>query len=168
MAVAETFAMPNQPAAGHCKHIPLGGDGFSAPHSAYSLVVNLAGAAGGGNSTITIYGDERYTQMVSYMRNEIVGVAADTDQRMFILLDTLEQIQINDPAIHSAVTSSASVLWKPPGVIFSSQNPTDARLLFQFLNVDGDTHNIDARVYNFDKRARELTPLSILLASLPR
>ncbi len=168
MAVDDSFAMPEQPASGQCRYIPLGGDGFTAPHSAYSIVVNLAGAAGGGNSTITVYGDERFTQMVSYMRNETVGVSADTDQRMFVLIDALEVIQINEPAIHSAVTSSASILWKPPGIIFSSRNKTDSRLLGQFLNVDGDTHNFNARVYNFDKRAREVTPLSILLASLPR
>lgn len=168
MTVSTTLTMPDQPASGQMSYIPLGGDGMNAPHSAYSIFVTVAMDASGGNSQITMFFDERYTQMVSYMRTEVVGVAANASCRQFVRLDGDEICTSTEPALYWSGTALASALWKPPGVIVSSRDKSDAYMFSQLVNTDGDTHNFTARVYNFDKRARELTPISVLLASLPR
>lgn len=168
VAVNLTVLMPNQPASGQVKYVPLGGDGYSAPHSAYSCFLTLAMDASGGNSTINLQFDPRFTQIVSYMRNEVVGVAADTAQRMFVRIDGDEIISDTVFATFWTGTALATRLWKPPGVIGTSTQVDTAYMTAQMVNTDGDTHNFTCRVYNFDKRARELTPLPVLLSSLPR
>jgi len=168
MAVTTTVTMPDQPATGQVRYIPLGGDGYVAPHSAYSCFISHAMDASGGNSSINLQFDQRFTQMISYMRSEVVGVAADTAVRQFIRIDGDEIISDTTFGTYWVGTALSSRLWKPPGVIGTSTPSMTAYMTSQMVNVDGDTHNFTCRVYNFDKRARELTPLPILLSSLPR
>ncbi len=168
VAISETVLMPGQPATGQVKYVPLGGNGYDAPHSAYSCFISHAMDASGGNSSINLQFDPRFTQMISYMRAEVVGVAADTAQRMFIRIDGDEIISDTTFGTYWVGTALSSRLWKPPGVVGTSTQQDTAYMTSQMVNVDGDTHNFTCRVYNFDKRARELTPLPVLMASLPR
>ncbi len=176
MSVASALQIPDQPAAGLTEIIPMGGDGFTAPHQAQVATVQLAGDAGGGSSLITIRLDERYTNLVSVVSANITGAAANTNYLLDLQMTAFEVYRIlgflTFVSFGGAITGALnSVLWTPPPVLaIAPPGLASAPPLVRFgtANVDGDTNLLSVRVYCFDKRARELTPLNVLLASVPR
>lgn len=176
MSVTSLVELPNQPAAGLVQTVPLGGDGMTAPHSATQVDINLASDASGNYNRVTIELDPRYTSLISYIAVSVAGAAAAVANRLTIACGTFDQIHNVDNTGWAAVTGStlAAKLWKPPAVLCGrSSIPTDGSLDYPYIdsyipNTNGETHYLRTRIYNFDKRARELTPLPILLASLPR
>lgn len=168
MSVAETVALPAQPATGLTNYTPLGGNGFSAPQSSYNIQVTLACDASGGTNKITVTMDPQFTQLVSYVQTTIAGVAADTESSRSVGFDTFDEIHDHRPCLLDAGTT-ANMLWKPPGVmLYQADSTYDPKVVSTIENVDGDTHFLICRIYNFDKLARQHTPLSVLLANLPR
>lgn len=52
MAQLESIILPNQPALGSVEYIPLGGDGWRSPQSAFLIDFQKTGDASGGNITL--------------------------------------------------------------------------------------------------------------------
>ena len=163
MSVSEAFQLPAQPNnAGTVSLRPLGGDGLTAPQSMYIIsVAELDGDASAGTATISITLDPQYESLVQVLQFQIVGVAAATDYRMRVRHQGGMSI-FNQGQAPFSVDTTARVAWNPSAIINAD--------LIEFVtdNINGDTYRASAVVYNFRKQASELTPLSVLLASLPR
>jgi len=164
MPVSLALTLPDQPAAGLVTWLPLGGDGFTAPHSAYLLGrVALANDAGGGLAVTTITLDPRYESIVSQVMFQKDSVAAAT---LFMLevatanADYIDRIRSSaDNAVGDAINSAA---WSPAPFLKA------ATLTLTTPNTDTETNYLDALIYNFNKEASQVSPLNVLLACLPR
>lgn len=174
MAVTVDSALPNQPADGEVQLTPLGGDGFVAPHSLYTVRTVLTHDASGGLAALSVRFDPRYTQLLVYFHVEQKSAPGTKEVLMSIQCTASDVLQIHQviPAISIAgQTATNMVLWTPPAILCSAPLGEDsAPPFFRVLcaNVDTESTIIRARVFNFDKRAREVVPLSQLLSSLLR
>lgn len=169
MAVTETVVLPAQPATGLVDYIPLGGNGYNAPMSAYSFQVTLASDASAGTNSITLEMDPQFLSLISYLQVTVSGASASMANRIDIGATTFDVIYDTALVFWDDATDVASKLWKPPAAMVTQQNANYQPFVkSHLLNVDGETHFFIGRIYNFAKRARETTPLSVLLANLPR
>lgn len=166
MSVSVTVALPTQPAAGSSVYQPLGGNGYTAPNSYYSVLTQLAGDASGGTNTITVTLDPRFECIVSLVQSFQTGGAAAVEHETQLL----QQLPTAAPhrarasgtgQFEGALSDTSVFSWSPPLII----DPLS--VIARTENVDGDTHNALIWIYNFNKRASEVTPLNILLAALP-
>jgi hypothetical protein len=175
MSVSSFVQLPSQPAAGRVSYVPLGGNGHAAPHSASVVEINLASDASGGTSTLSVQIDPRYTSLVSYVAVSVSAATGAIANRLTIANSVFDQIHNVDPTGYAAVTGAtlASKLWYPAPVMCSSDATTAGVLGYCYIqsiipNVNGETHYLRMRFYNFDKRVRETTPLGLLFQTLPR
>ena len=174
MAVDATVALPAQPTVGSTNLIPLGGDGWVAPHSVYSVDQQVVHDASGGIANNQVRFDPRYTQLVSYMLAEQTSGAATVLMTYTIQCDAQDRIAVTVPLLlqaQSGLSVTNRGLWTPPAMLCSAGLGADDDPPFVSLitdNTDTETTVLRVRIYNFDKRARERVPLPQLLASLYR
>ncbi len=166
MAVAVTVTLPAQPASGSNEYIPLGGDGWTAPHSVAEFSVGSAGAAGGGNNVITVNFDPRFQSIVSYLRlsNSSASGGIEMDMRLLPSLPrSTPQLQgfANAVPVNGLLTTN-NVTWSPPPI------PGLGRIIATTTNVDGDTLSLMGYIYQFQITVLQRVPLNLILASLPR
>lgn len=175
MSVTDSVTLPSQPTSGILVDTPLGGDGWTAPHSMHNVRIALASAAGGGTNTITIFTDPRWTCLIESMMIRVDSLAAATDFMMASVPNNGARQQVNGSL--AILTSLATVLpaamWNPSAAFGTNNNDPGVSGEPGFIqavieNVDTETLQFHARIYNFQKMAREATPLPILLASIPR
>lgn len=175
-SVTDSVQLPEQPAAGETLTTPLGGNGWSDPHSRTFCSISLASAAGGGTNILIIRLDPRYTQLVAFASLGVSAGVADPITGRIELDCTLFETWIQGVSMPLRDTGSTgrehNAVWTPPALLCSAEPNTDStqppRVRTIIPNVDGETANLQLVVYNFDKRARELTPIALLLASVPR
>ncbi len=167
MSVADTFKIPANPTAGGLEYIPLGGDGWSAPQSAYVANLQLASDASGGTSALTIELDPQFLALVSYVQTVVSGTSADVPSRRTIGCSTFESIHNAEDAEQGEATTAVR-LWKPPGIMATETAGFVPNIISKIPNTNGETHFLVCRIFNFQKRARERSPLWILLQNLPR
>lgn len=164
MSVSTTLTLPAQPTtAGTVSVIPLGGDGFSAPHSAYSLrSQRLDHDASGGTAAITCVLDARYVSLVSFV-NLFIDQASASDEIVRIELEGAGTPIIRDNFTLTAnpTTVDAGNIWYPPTWVLPG---ADRVCLIRFTadNVDGNDSFMSALIYNFDIRVREVTNVGFL------
>lgn len=167
ISVASVVTLPAQPTVGTVRYIPLGGDGFSAPIAAYAIAGHaVTGDAGGGNASMRIIMDNRYTSLVSWCTMANIQVAsADADFRI-ILFGPGVPTQV-DAGVITAISATVqpttiSRQWNPTPTILAGGDAV-ASISFIMLNVNLDVLDLSALIYLFDLRARELTPMGPLL-----
>lgn len=149
--------------------MPLGGNGFTGPHSAYALEAQLAGDASGGTATVACRMDERFVCLVSYMACRIDGAAADVDYQLFVIASETVVQAGTMKYMSFAGSAQAAVVWTPPPILLSAgPGAATSRPLIRFVapNTNGDTYTLGGRIYNFDKRVRESVPIATLFASV--
>jgi len=163
MSVAFAVTIPTQPVTGALVYIPLGGDGFSAPQSAWGIVAStLAGDVSGGQAGMDVTLDDRYTSLVSFVAPQVnMGTEADLEVQMRLVGNTTPNMVENITLVAAAITSDAAGLWIPPAWICPGGDQV-CTVSFVAPNTDGDTLVLSLLVYNFDIRAREVTPSGIL------
>lgn len=176
MTVTSKVELPAQPDSGTVQYVPLGGDGVSAPHGQYVVNVANLGDATGGNNLIYVRPDPRWVTLVQFMQGKVTGAAADVNVRFSIT--GVGNILVGHNAVLANVdlapTSIENMgMWVPPMWLIETPGGGLANLDRPFLslvgaNVDGDTNTLTAFMFVFDRRVRELTPTSVILASLPR
>lgn len=163
MSVAMTTTLPAQPATGTTLWEPYGGSGYIAPLGRFLFRHTLQGDAGGGNSTITIINDERYTNLYAWLHIGIAVDAAAGDFSMGISVDA------STPAVHivgtipqvatGVGTTNSAFLWYPPPIY----TPGSGRCFFICPNVGvGEQYILSGVVYCFDRDVRKITPLTVL------
>ncbi len=166
MTIAETLVLPAQPALGSTEFIPLGGNGYTAPQSAFLVDMQVLGDASGGNISTRIDRDPRFEHLISLMQVEsnntaAVGYLFNLTRSVIGTVGTLHQV---GTTILDGITdiTLSSALWTPPPMI--------EPFLWQMFteNVDTFTVKFKCLVYNFQIDASQKIPLSTLLASVPR
>lgn len=163
MGIGQEFTLPNQPAAGSAVYLPLGGNGFLAPHSAYSIDMQITGDASGGGIAFRIDRDERFEHLIQSMMLQVDGSAAI--QYKFEVFRHADSIFINagtSSATTAANADGAYQLWTPPAMI----DPSFWRL--KVTNVDGVQVKFKCLIYNFNIEASKKIPLNLLLQNVPR
>lgn len=189
MSTQLQYSLPDDPPAGvTIEIVPLGGDGMSAPQSAYSVKAELAGDSSNGFIGIEVAFDPQYCALVQYLswswkpftgsadqsghvraavRNRKDGEVAQQNFYQGYFTGSGSSGEIVDTFGHNGT-------WNPPGILATYDRTISSfsdkpRLSVQCPNQGtSDELVLTARILNFDRRARELTPLSVLLASLPR
>lgn len=170
MSVSSSVTLPAQPTQGVTEFIPLGGDGKYSPLGCYFCRLEIDGDAGGGNASLTINFDRRYTNLVAYVNLAIQADAAAGD-----FLTRLQPIASATPAqqlicgtiphVATAIaTDNAAFLWYPPPVYYQGRG-----LSFTgFPNVGvNETYKVTVEIYVFDIDIRRLTPLNFLQMNVP-
>lgn len=167
MSVTSTVVLPAQPTLGNVTLLPLGGNGDDAPRSAYLVSsFRVAGDASVGVATLTITLDTVYQSLVSVVStaSSSATAAAEWIYRIISLND--QGVAVHEVAAqvsHLEVGGVTRGLWSPPPDFEAGQ------IIVETANVDAtEVYFVSATIYNFNKRATERTPLSVLLASLPR
>ncbi len=169
IAVVETLVLPAQPATGSVNYIPLGGDGFSAPNGAYAVNnFSLTGDATGGLLTFNVTMDNRYCSLVSYATG-LIGQVTPTDAEFRTILRSLTGNAVPEivhagirEALVAAFVVEVNELWSVPPVILPG-GPDVGQLSWNWVNADGDSFSLDALIYVFNIRVREMTPMGPLL-----
>ncbi len=164
MAVTETVTLPAQPTTGRVHIVPLGGDGFVAPHSMYTISdMQVTGDAGGGVARLTIIFDDRHCSLLGWCSLRIEqGTPADADVRLsaFSGDDNFSPAQVlQQPVIKTAAavnSSTIGITWSPVPMIYGG-GPGVARCQADAVNVTNDEYRFSAIVYQFDIRVREVT-----------
>ncbi len=172
MAVLASVDLPAQPTTGDVHVLPLGGNGWSAPHSATVVRVALASDVSGGVSQIKIVLDPRYVSLIAWMNTTIAAGASAVANRQGVVESATDLVVNGKACDYGAITGveNCSKLWMPPGcmctnTVLGSGYPY---IVSESPNVNGQTHTLRARILNFDKQAAQRTPLPMLLASLVR
>ncbi len=175
MSVSSLVTLPAQPGSGTTTERPLGGDGWTAPHSVHAVDVELESDASLGTSTIRVHTDPRWSCVISYMLTRLQAPTADMPIAQTIVMGKFSGFaQVTNVIDVSAapIGISGGVLWTPPPFISSTSDPVSAAVPMYgeslMNNIDTETHTLHMRVYNFHKDAERRVPLSVLLASLPR
>lgn len=174
MAKTDELEIPDEPASGYVRFQPLGGDGMSDPIAAYSVRLDATGDASGGTHTLRIKPDPQYCSLVSYMVGHQINATGDVNARMGVSPEdgssTLFFTTLNHTDINlSAGNATAIRVFSPPPLILSpSSQEADEWLYLQVANTNGRESRLLARIYVFQKIARERTPMSVLVACLAR
>ncbi len=162
MAVTETITLPAQPAAGSSVYVPLGGDGLTAPHSAYSIRSMAAVMdVSGGLAQVKVVLDDRFCSLVSFVTAHIENESTSQVVRFQISGSSTPSIIDNVTLLGFVAHSDCSNVWYPPTWVLPGSGQV-CTLTVAADNVDGDTLSVSAVVYNFDIRVRELTNVGFL------
>ncbi len=169
MAVQSIFTIPAQPTTGALDYIPLGGDGLTAPRGAYSIVGHaVTGSVSGGAMSVRVSMDPRYCALVAWVTAQNTQVSsADADLRI-VLGDAdgrVPAIVQQGPVVATSATVNAVTVARTfvPNPIVLPGGGVVPFINVAMLNVDADVLKMDAMIYIFDIRVRELTPMGPLL-----
>jgi len=175
LSVVTSFELPNQPAVGSTVLQPLGGNGFTSPHSVYQIQSSLVSDASVGASNLYIRFDPRYVQVVANVLIAVNSGAAAITVNASIRGELGGRLQIRHSMADlpvSGLGATAQVSWTPEPMAVSASSALLATELPYIRatidNVDTETLTIYALVYNFDKNARERVPLTDLFSFLTR
>ena len=162
-------------------YIPLGGDGWSAPQSAYSVYLKHQGDSSGDEFSLEVAFDPQYTSLVQYMSfNAQYGAAVnDFAVRTALRVTKRDEVvqktwQYSEASLDQSVVPQFGYndVWEPPGLMLSSNSNAgfdlNPRIALVANNDPACNLTLSLRVLNFQKRAREEVPLNVLLSSLPR
>lgn len=166
MAVSVTVTLPEQPVLGANAFTPLGGDGWTAPHSVAEVSIGSAGDASAGNNDIILNFDPRFQSIVAYLRLVNASASAGIEMRM-TMLPALPRSQPQMQAFANAVPVNAldttnGFNWSPPPIAHFD------RVQARSTNTNGDQLTLMAYIYQFQRTVLQQVPLNIILSSLPR
>jgi len=168
VAVSEVVSLPAQPSAGDgVLFSPLGGDGRSAPLGIYELGAQVTGDAGGGNATVQINMDPRYTSMVAYCAPFVVADTAETEfvaqiVDLVLFVPNLRVVGTMPFVTEGFSSRNSTFLWYPPPIWLNG----NGSIIVSFVNVDAtETYGLTASIFVFDRNVRQLAPVQWLNAT---
>ena len=169
MSVSALMTLPDQPTTGRSVLSPLGGNGYSAPHSCYLVQSSVAGDASAGTVLLSIQMDPRYTNLIAWI-NPLTSSAAAAGEFQIAMLEnatsTVPGVTIvgTYPQVTSTFGGNQSFLWYPPPIYHKGQG------LIQLvqINVDAtEVYFLRCQVYCFAIDVLQTTPLPILQWNVP-
>ena len=166
-SVIETLVLPAQPTVGAVQRIPLGGDGFTAPIAAYSVVnFTLTGDAGGGVLRARVDMDARFCSLISYVTFDVQQATPAAEEfRQFISAARAVPLMVDVGSVANLgtfTTFEINHMWQPPPLILPGADHGAYHQL-SIVNTDTDVLRVNLYIYIFDIRVRELTPMGPLL-----
>lgn len=171
MALTEDVQLPAQPSSGQTKYIPLGGDGFRSPSQLVRYNSIVTGDASGGNLTQVVRMPIAWTAVIAWVRllqDDVSAVIMDAE----VIPDGGMGGSFNLSANNvSALGTFHSVMtWVPPPIILVRDDgaTTPPTLTCVKANVDTENFRLNAEIYLYDKRAREVGQAEDLLQLLGR
>lgn len=167
VSVSATINLPDQPAdTGTISIIPLGGDGLNAPQAMYQLEkVGVTCDATSGTAQVFINMDPQYQAVA---QNIIFDISSAGGDKELICAITDRSERFSDFAQVIALlptitgVSNARASWCPVPLFDLGQ------INGVIANVDTEALLVSAQILLFNRRATELVPLNILVASLSR
>lgn len=170
MSVSATLNLPDQPAVGNVVFQPLGGNGTTAPLGSYLAEIGVVGDASGGNATVVLNGDPRYTNMFGWV-NLVIAVDAAASEFVASILRDINSLEppprIVGTLPHVATTTSgvnAGLLWYPPAMLFDKNGTA----LFVTANVAvTETYSIRAQIFCFNDNVERLAAFQWLAMTTP-
>lgn len=168
ISVTVELVLPSQPVIGEVDYLPLGGDGFQAPFAAYQVRgLGAVSDAGGGFTQIRCVMDERYCSLVStVMIRNIQTTPANADVRLRLSALRMAGVDLSELKVAQDIalgTSTITRTWEPPPIVLPGSGSTDTFVELRMENILADQLFLDALIYLFDIRVRELTPMGPLL-----
>lgn len=162
MAITQVLKLPAQPSSGSAEIIPLGGNGWISPQSAFLIDMQVTGDATGGRITLTVERDNRFEHLISLIQLNSDDAAAA--EFLFGIHRGKVVAQASGTQTNIGLTSldNNQVAWNPTPMI----SPTKWTCVMN--NVDTIEYKWLSLVYNFKIQASEKIPLSVLFSSLPR
>lgn len=159
MTVTSTQVLPAAPAAGKLKYTPLGGNGFSAPHAAWEVHLELAGDASGGQMKLVVEMDDRYCSLLSWVNIQATQTTPADVEGLLNIGEMAQRFDLLSVDVGSG--SNIAELYKPPPLIL----PGGSLQILQFRtdNVDNTTFNLKTYCLLFNIAVREKFPLGPLL-----
>ncbi len=158
MALVQAVVLPAQPATGLTTFVPLSGDGRIGPLGYYLAQNDIVGDVSGGNTTLTISGDPRYTNWIAWVNAKVHSAAAAPEFLMSLRVNTtnvLNQLQVTGTMQHNTVSQpTSSYLWTPPPILWE----TAGAISLVTPNVDAtETYSLLTQVFCFDKNVTHQT-----------
>lgn len=166
MSVSVALELPAQPVIGQSVYTPLGGDGWTAPHSVAEVAISSAGDAGGGLNDISVTFDRRFQSIVTYafLRNSSAsqGIEMRITLLPFLPRSTPQMQAFANQCFANALDDTNLITWNPPPI------PHFGVCQARTTNVNGDTITLFMYIYQFQQTVLQEVPLDRILASLPR
>ena len=166
MSISETLVLPGQPTTGNTVFEALGGDGLTAPHSAWHVNgFELTGDVTGGTVTMTVRMDPRFVSLVGHMTLRSTQVNdADKIVRWTCSGGTrLPRVGATRTLTHAPYLSSNELFdtYVPPPVLLPGGSTSACSII-----LENDTNNLylmDALIYLFNIDVRQKYPSGPLL-----
>ncbi len=164
VSVSVSFSLPESNVAPSVvEYIPLHGDGYSAPHSAFYGNAQVVGDASGGTATMLVGKDERFSHLIQFLSPEVLAATAEPFEIRIGRSDKISYFVVGVMPVSTVLGSALSTtLYTPPPMI----DPNS--WAFETDNTTGVVNRLKFLVYNFKIDAHLKVPLPVLLASLPR
>lgn len=159
--------MPAQPTVGNTELLPLGGAGLTAPHGCYVVRNSVVGDASGGNATLTILFDPRYTNLLAWVNIRVSVDAGAGDFAIFYQPSAAEEGVVvvgTIPQIGLITTVNSAFLWYPPPMYHRGRG----LLQVLFPNVAAtETYTLSCQIYTFAIDVTQRTGLPLLQLNVP-
>lgn len=179
MTIAATLQLPQASSAVNLTDatvdfIPLGGDGYTGPQSAYRGNWQLLADASGGAITVRLRFDPQYVGLVNTVMIQGSGMAADVTVDLRLVQSTafscgvrpVLDFQPAGSALYDSLTTwTLPVLFINPGI---GDVDTPPYLDFTVDNTDTESWRLDFEVFNFNKQVLQEVPLEVLSQFLTR
>lgn len=167
MTISEGLTLPTQPSSGKVDYVPLGGDGYSSPFAAYSIIDwSQTGDSGGGAMQFKIHADPRYSAVLSYMDIRIAQVSsADADVYWNFWGQKGHNVHLTTTLTATAAVVNANTIAgyiQPPALLYPGG--AGGWNFYTFLkNVENDVYYLNCLIYLFDIESRHQIPIEYLL-----
>jgi len=178
LSVIETVWLPDQPSSGITDVQPLGGNGWSAPHSAVYSEALSSGDASGGTNRIQFRFDESHTALPYWLSLKLTGQSADSRALVNLVFgEPGGGMNVQDSVLlHHTPEGGASesyATWRIPPVVCNprpgagSGNATVPFIEVYVENAVGA--NLTAHLYalEFNPNVAQVTPFPYLTANFP-
>ena len=175
MAVDTFINLPDSSGgtAGVVKNFPLGGDGVSSPSARLDVnVTSNPGDATGGNNITYVRLDPTYISIINWIRGGVVNPGAPFDMSIWAAPRGDLSFAVNTGLLNIN-TQAQGLVWAPPPMLFEAEDDNPdlgerPQIFVSKPNVNLELVTVDLQIYQFNRRAREATPLEYMFNVLSR
>ncbi len=174
VSVGGEVTLPNQPASpftavSSVQEIPLAGNGYTAPHSAWAVFLELEGDVSGGTMSLTCTLDNKWSHLLAWSAAKFATLA--DEKRISYNVQVYEDLEYFQNQIYKTSFGQLNQeMWCPPPQMLVAPGAPDwtNSILLSTDNTDTEDLRWNLLIYNFKKDANKVVPLPILHSVLSR